>query len=243
MIGLTICLFIACAICICLTVHVRFIYTYFCPLKGIRTCCRLFSQKFGASNKRVPQTIHELEEQVSGTRRAQKIARRVNQSNNLKEFGQISPRLNDFIVDLRQEEISTVWSVGTRNSNPVLITHAHSARLKTRLDANTFSEELNFDRRSKKVTCFGPACVGPSQNSFVSPCNPPHLFAGDKATEPNRSLLGSPELVCKFDNQVEKLESANIIERKRANSVGQISHTPYPQIKCVTNLSNAYQDY
>ena len=60
-IGLTICLFIACAICICLTVHVRFIYTYLCPLKGIRTCCRLFSQKFGASHKPIPETIHEQE--------------------------------------------------------------------------------------------------------------------------------------------------------------------------------------
>ena len=94
------------------------------------------------------------------------------------------------------------------------------------------------------MTCFGPACVGPSQNSFVSPCDPPRLFAGDKATEPNQSLLGSPELVCKFDNQVVKSESANIIERKRANSVGgQILHTPYPQIKCVRNLSNAFKDY
>ena len=76
-------------------------------LKGIRICCRLFFQKFGASHKHVPQTIHELEELVSGTRRAQKVARRVNQSSTLKEFGQISPRLNNFIVDLRQEEIST----------------------------------------------------------------------------------------------------------------------------------------
>ena len=125
-IGLIICLFIACAICICLTVHVRFIYTYLCPLKCIQTCCRLFSQKFGASHKRVPETIHELEELVSGTRRAQKIARRVNHSNTLKEFGQISPRLNNFIVDLRQEEISTRWSVGAKNSNPL----CSSARLR-----------------------------------------------------------------------------------------------------------------
>ena len=145
LIGLIICLFIACAICTCLTVHVRFIYTYLCPLKGIRTCCRLFSQKYRASHKRVPETIHELEELVSGTRRAQKVARRVNQSSTLKEFGQISPRLNNFIVDLRQEEISRGWSVGLRNPNPALLTHAPSARPKTRLDATFFFfEELNL---------------------------------------------------------------------------------------------------
>ena len=97
-IGIFICVFIAFAACACLTVHVRFIYTYLCPLNGVRTCCRLFSQKFGASHKHVPQTIHELEELVSGTRRAQKIARRVNQSSTLKEFGQITPRLNNFVV-------------------------------------------------------------------------------------------------------------------------------------------------
>ena len=93
------------------------------------------------------------------------------------------------------------------------------------------------------MTCFGPAQIGPSQKSFVSPCDPPHLIAGDKTTEPSRSLLGSPELVYKFDNQIEDSESANIIERKRANSAGQISYTPFPQIKCLRNLSNAFQDY
>ena len=157
LIGLVICLFITCAICTCLTVHVRFIYTYLCPLKGIRTCCRLFSQKFRASHKRVPETIHELEELVSGTRRAQKVARRVNQSNTLKEFGQSSPRLNSYIVDLRQEEISTRWSVVAKNSDPALLTRVPPVGPKGRLDANFFSEELNFDRGSKKVTSFGPA--------------------------------------------------------------------------------------
>ena len=99
-IGLIICLFIACTICFCAIVHVRFIYTYLCPIKNLQTCCRLFSQKFGASHKRIPETIHELEEQISGTKRTQKIARRVNQSNTLRDFHQISPRLNNFIVDL-----------------------------------------------------------------------------------------------------------------------------------------------
>ena len=37
-IGLFICVFIAFAACACLTVHVKYIYTYLCPLKGIRNC-------------------------------------------------------------------------------------------------------------------------------------------------------------------------------------------------------------
>ena len=161
-------------------------------IKGVRTCCRLFSQKFGASHKHVPQTIHELEELVSGTRRAQKITRRVNQSSTLKEFDQISPRLNNFIVELRQEKIYRGWSVGLRNPDPAPLTLAPSVRPKTRLDATFLSQELKVDQRSKKVTCPGLAQNGPSQKSFYGP---PQFFAGDKTTENNRSLLGSPELI------------------------------------------------
>ena len=72
---------------------------------------------------------------------------------------------------------------------------------------------------------------------------PPQFFAGDKTTETNRSLLGSPELVYKSDNQTLEIESANVLERQRANSTGQISYTPFPRIKCVRVISNAFQDY
>ena len=79
--------------------------------------------------------------------------------NTLKEVGQISPRLNNFIVDLRQEEIYRGWSVGLRNPDPALLTLAPSVRPKTRLDATFLSEELKVDKRSKKVTCVGPAQI------------------------------------------------------------------------------------
>ena len=118
--GLIICLFIACTICFCATAHVRFIYTYLCPIRNLQTCCRLFSQKFRASHKQVPESIHELEEQISGSRRAQKIARRVNQSNTQYDFHSISPRLNNFIVDLRQDEISSRRVLYTRSSSASL---------------------------------------------------------------------------------------------------------------------------
>ena len=99
--GLIICLFIACKICLCVTVHVRYIYTYNCPIKNLQTCCRLFSQKFRASHKRIPVSIHELERQISGSRRAQKIARKVNQSETLRDFHSITPRLNSSIAELK----------------------------------------------------------------------------------------------------------------------------------------------
>ena len=103
--------FLSFTLCACLIVHVRFIYTYLCPLKSVRDCCMSISRKFRASHKQVPQTIHELEELVSGTKRAQKIARKVNQSNSLKEFAQITPRLNNYVIELRQEKIFRGLSV------------------------------------------------------------------------------------------------------------------------------------
>ena len=126
------------------------------------------------------------------------------------------------------------WSVGLRNPNPALLTHAPSARPKTRLDATFLSEELKVDKRSKKVTCVGPAQNGPSQKSFYGP---PQFFAGEKTTENNRSLFGPPELVYKSDNQT------LVLEWQRANSTGQISYAPFPRIQCVRDISNAFQDY
>ena len=137
--GLIICLFIACTICFCATVHVRFIYTYLCPIKNLQTYCRLFSQKFRASHKQIPESIHELEEQISGPRRAQKIARRVNQSNTLRDFHLISPRLNNFLVDLQQEEISFRRVLYTRSSDQALLSCMSPAEPEGCLFSNLFS--------------------------------------------------------------------------------------------------------
>ena len=80
------------------------IYHHFCPIKKFQNCCRLFSQKFIASHKSIPESIPDLEKAISGSKRAKKIARRVNQSETLKDFHGISPRLSSFIEDLRQEK-------------------------------------------------------------------------------------------------------------------------------------------
>ena len=155
-IGLFFCVFLSFTACVCLIVHVRYIYTYLFPLEGIRNCCRSISQKFGASHKQVPQTIHELEELVSGTRRAQKIARRVNQSSTLKEFGQITPHLNNFVVELRQEKIYRGYSVGLKNPDSDLFTRSHSVTPKIGVDTTFSREGLKVEKGPKKVT-LGPA--------------------------------------------------------------------------------------
>ena len=78
--------FLSFTLCACLIVHVRYIWTYLCPLKSVRDCCRSFYRKFSSSHKRVPQTLHELEELVTNAQRAKKLDRKVNQAEALKEF-------------------------------------------------------------------------------------------------------------------------------------------------------------
>ena len=126
-------LFIAFAICICVIFQAHYIYTQFWPIKSLQSCCRLFSQKFKASHKSIPDSIPDLERQVSGTRRAQKIASRVNQSETLKDFHTISPRLNLFIADLSQEEIVTRRVVYRRNLDQNLLPSVVLAELDQRL--------------------------------------------------------------------------------------------------------------
>ena len=89
-IALSILIFISCTICLCLTIHVKFIWTFLCPLQSLLTCCRLFANKFRASHKATPKSILDLERRTLGSKRALKIARRVNQSCELKDFHHIS---------------------------------------------------------------------------------------------------------------------------------------------------------
>ena len=185
-IGLIICLFIACTICLCLTVHVRFIYTYLCPIKNLQTCCRLFFQKFRASHKRIPDSILELEQQISGSRRAQKIARRVNQSQTLRDFHSITPRLNSFIVDLQQEEILSRRVVYNRSSDQVLLPRVITAQPEERLLTHLVSERPNLPKDPKTESPFEPA----SKNSALVQLHPPPVESAINQTpEPSQSLF------------------------------------------------------
>ena len=151
--------------------HVRFIYTYLCPLKSVRDCCRSISRKFRASHKQVPQTIHELEELVSGTKRAKKIARKVNQVDSLKEFAQITPRLNNFVIELRQERIFRGgWSVGSQNPEIHTVPHAHSVRVKPDLHAPFSGQDFKVVKGPKKVSS-RPVPKRPSEKQFIALLN------------------------------------------------------------------------
>ena len=72
---------------------------------------------------------------------------------------------------------------------------------------------------------------------------PPQFFTGDRTTENNRSLFATAELVYESDNKTLKFESADTFERPRANSTGQLNHPPFPRIKCIRNISSAFEDY
>ena len=239
--GLIICLFIACTICLCVTVHVRFIYTYLCPIKNLQTCCRLFSQKFRASHKQIPDSIHELEQQISGSRRAQKIARKVNQSETLRDFHSITPRLNSFIVDLQQEEIISRRVVYNRSSDQILLPRVITAQPEERLLTHLVSERLNLRKDPKTESPFEPA----SKNSVVVQLDPPPVASAiNQREEPSQSLFDSSAPITTRNTQTESLSSVSDIKlRTRASSVDQISRVPLPQIKFVKESLNTYQDY
>ena len=99
-----------------------------CPLQSLLNCCRLFANKFRSSHKATPKSLLDLERRTLGSKRALKIARRVNQSCELKDFNHISPRLNSLIVDLQQESSRKV--VYKRSGHQILLPSVKSAEPK-----------------------------------------------------------------------------------------------------------------
>ena len=233
------CFFLSFTLCACLIVHVRFIYTYLCPLKSVRDCCRSISRKFRASHKQVPQTIHELEELVSGTIRAQKVARKVNQAYSLKEFAQITPHLNSFVIELRQEKIFRGLSVGLKNPEIHTVPHAHSVRVEPDLHASFSGQDFKVAKGPKKVSS-RPVPKRPSEKIVYGPTE---FFAGDRPSENTRSLFEPAELVYESNIETLKFDSATF-ERPRANSAaGQLNYQPFRRIKCTRKIMSAFEDY
>ena len=90
---------------------------------------------------------------LSGTKRAKKIARKVNQAESLKEFAQITPRLNNFVIELRQERIFRGgWSVESQNPEIYTAPHAHSVRVKPDLHAPFSGQDSKVVKGPKKVS-------------------------------------------------------------------------------------------
>ena len=107
-IALCILIFICCTCCLCFIIHVKFIWTILCPLQSLLKCCSRCANKFRSSHRPRPQTFSDLEKRNLGSKRALKIARRTNQSCELRDFHHISPRIRDFIVDIQSESTRQV---------------------------------------------------------------------------------------------------------------------------------------
>ena len=166
----------------CLIVHVRYICTYLCPLKGVRDCCRSFCRKFSSSHKRVPQTLHELEELVSNTQRAKKLDRKVNQAESLREFAEITLRINNFVIELRQQRIFRGrWSVESQNPETPHVHSVKVVKVKPGPRAPIFCQDSEVVSGLKKVNP-NPAPENPAEKIISGSSG---LFAGDRAPELN----------------------------------------------------------
>ena len=174
-------------------------------------------------------------------KRAQKIARKVNQSQTLRDFHSITPRLNSFIVDLQQEEIISRRVVYNRSSDQILLPRVFTAEPEERLPSHLVNERLNLHKDSKIEPHFEPT----SKNSVVVLLDPPSVASAiNQKEEPSQSLFDSSAPVTTRNTQTESLISVNDIKlRTRASSVDQISRVPLPQIKFVKESLNTYQDY
>ena len=225
-IGLVICLFIGCTICLCLTVHVKFIYTFLCPIQNLQTCCRLFANKFRASHKPTPNSILDLEKQISGSKRALKIARRVNQSQSLKDFHCITPRLNSFIVDLQQESSRQV--VYKRSSDQILLPSVKTAEPK---GPKTGSP---FEAAGSPFEAAGSPLVELHPPPVEKPIN--------RAAKLSQSLFSEP---ISRNTQTENFSLVSDTElRVRTRSIYQLpTREPLPRIKFVKEGGNTCERY
>ena len=109
----------------------------------------------------------------------------MNQSKSLREFAQITPRLNDFVIESCQEKIFRGLSVGLKNPEIHTVPQVHSVRVKPDLHASFSGQDFKVEKGPKKVSS-RPVPKSPSEKTVYGP---PEFFAGDIPTENNRSLF------------------------------------------------------
>ena len=249
--GLFFAFFLSFTLCTCLIVHVRYIWTYLCPLESVRNCFRSFCRKLSSSHKRVPQTLHELEELVSNTQSAKKLDREVNQAESLREFANITPRIGDFVVELRQQRVSRdLWSVEYQNPK-VKVLKAKSGVRATSFwqDSEIISVTKKFAPHPDKEIAGGQIIPGSSQNfeGDISPkrCRslnprPAELVIEERPSEPCRSSVSQPK---NFVFESDKTDLSHF-SRCRSNSFsGRLNHIPFPRIKMTKRTSNVFDEY
>ena len=108
-IALCVLIFLSCTCCLCFVIHVRFIWTILCPLQSLLKCCSRCANKFRLTHRPRPQNFSDLEKRILGSKSALKVARRTNQSCQLRDFHNISPRIRDFIIDIESENRQVIY--------------------------------------------------------------------------------------------------------------------------------------
>ena len=217
-IALSILIFISCTICLCFVIPVKFIWTVLCPLQSLLNCCMRFANKFRSSHKATPKTFSDLEKKTLGSKRALKIARRANQSCELKDFHHISPRINSLIVDIQQE--STRKVIYKRCGDQILLPSVKSPEPKGPKTGPSFEVA-----GSHLVELHQP----PIEKPIVS------------AAELRQSLFLEST---SRNTQTDYLLSETELLRERAGSVGQLTtREPFPRIKLVKEAGGTCERY
>ena len=224
-IALSILIFISCTFCLCFIIHVKFIWTVLCPLQSLLNCCTLFANKFRSSHKTAPKSFSDLEKRTLGSKRALKIARRANQSCELKDFHHISPRINSLIVDIQQESSRKV--VYKRCGDQILLPSVKSPEPKGPKTGPS------FEVTGSSFEVAGSHLVELHQTPIEKPIV--------SAAELRQSLFLEST---SRNTQTDCLLSETELLRERAGSVGQLTtREPFPRIKLVQEAGGTCQRY
>ena len=251
--GLFFAFFLSFTLCTCLIVHVRYIWTYLCPLVSVRNCFSSFCRKLSSSHKRVPQTLHELEELVSNTQSAKKLDREVNQAESLREFADITPRIGNFVVELRQQRISRGrWSVEYQNQKVKVLKAKSGARAPSFWQDSTIgSGPKKFAPHPDKENPGGLIIPGSSQTfpGDISPkkcrslnSRPAELVFGVRPSENYRSSVSQPTNFV-FESDTIKTDLSHFSRCRSNSDSGRANYIPFPRIKMTKRTSNAFDEY
>ena len=196
---------------------------------------------------------------VSNTQRAKKLDRKVNQAESLREFAEITPRINNFVIELRQQRIFRGrWSVESQNPE---VPHAHSVKVvkvKPGTRAPIFCQDSEVVSGPKKFNPY-PDTENPAEQIISGSSQ---FFAGDSSPKKHRSLISSPaELVVEnrisenrrslisqptefvFKSDTNKTELSHFSRCRSNSDSGQIKYVPFPRIKLTKKTSNAFDEY
>ena len=177
----------------------------------------------------------------------------MNQAESLREFADITPRIGNFVVELRQQRIfRETWSVESQNPKVKVVKVKSGPRAPVFCqDSAVVSGPKKFDPNPDKENPAEQIISGSSQffasdsspkkyRSLIS--RPVELVIENRLSENRQSLVSQPtEFVFKSDTAKSELSP---FSRCRANSdSGQVNYVPFPRIKLTKKTSNAFDEY